>query len=120
MPRYLIRAELAWREGHLADAAGCARTFSAQEAGKPASWASLRAQAGARFGVLKLEAGDIARGTALLRDALSAVATVGDRSAAVAAVEGFSAAALRIAGAGRRAWARSRARRQQSEQELRP
>jgi hypothetical protein len=66
-------------------------------------WAPLRALAGARLGVLKLEAGDIPRGTALLRDALGTAATVGDRPAAAAAIEGLASVALRIAGAERAA-----------------
>jgi predicted ATPase/DNA-binding SARP family transcriptional activator len=95
----LIRAELAWREGQLAEATRLCEDILRDEAGKPVSWAdmpssSLPALAGARLGVLTLEAGDITRGTALLLDALDAAAAAGDRPAAAAAVEGLAAAAL--------------------------
>jgi predicted ATPase/DNA-binding SARP family transcriptional activator len=98
----LIRAELAWREGHLAEAIRLCEELLCEGAGKPAPWAPLRAMAGARLGVITLEAGDIARGTALLEDALAAAASAGDRPAAATAVEGLAAAALRTAG-GKRA-----------------
>ena len=93
----LIRAELAWREGHPAEATRLCEDILRDGADKPASWAPLRALAAARLGVLKLEAGDTARGTALLREALGTAATAGDRPAAAAAVEGLAAAALRTA-----------------------
>jgi predicted ATPase/DNA-binding SARP family transcriptional activator len=99
----LIRAELAWQEGRLAEATGLCEDVLREGAGRPASWVRLRALAGARLGVLTLEAGDIATGTALLRDALTATATVGDGPSAAVAVEGLAAAALRIAGAERAA-----------------
>ena len=99
----LIRAELAWREGHLAEATRLCEDIVRDEAGRPAFSRPLLALAGARLGVLTLEAGDIARGTTLLRDALGMAATAGDRPAAAAAVEGLAAAALRIAGAERAA-----------------
>jgi predicted ATPase/DNA-binding SARP family transcriptional activator len=99
----LIRAELAWREGRQAEAARLCEDFLREGAGKPASWAPYRAAAATRLGVLKLEAGDIARGTALLRDALGTAATARDRPATAAAVEGLAAAALRTAGAERAA-----------------
>ena len=95
----LIRAELAWQEGHLAEAARLCEDVLREGAGQPGAWAPLRALAAARLGVLKLEAGDIARATALLRDALGTAATAGDRPATAAAVEGLAAAALRTAGA---------------------
>lgn len=57
-------------------------------------FSSLAALAGARLGVLTLEAGDSTRGTALLLDALAVAATAGDRPSAAAAVEGLAAAAL--------------------------
>jgi predicted ATPase/DNA-binding SARP family transcriptional activator len=95
----LIRAELAWREGQLAEAIRLCEDILRDEAGKPVSWAdtpssSLPALAGARLGILTLEAGDVTRGTTLLLDALAAAATAGDRPAAAAAVEGLAAAAL--------------------------
>jgi predicted ATPase/DNA-binding SARP family transcriptional activator len=99
----LIRAELAWQEGHLAEATRLCEDLLREGASQPASQAPLRALAGARLGVLELEAGDIARGTALLRDALGTATTVGDRPTSAAAVEGLAAAALRIAEAGRAA-----------------
>ena len=99
----LIRAELAWQEGHLAEATRLCEDVLREGAGKPGAWAPLRALAGARLGVLKLEAGDIARATALLRDALGTAATAGDRPATAAAMEGLAAAALRTAGAERAA-----------------
>ena len=102
LPR-LIRAELAWREGHLAEATRLCEGILRDGAGQPASRAPLRALAAARLGVLELEAGDIARGTALLRDALGTAAAAGDRPAAAAAVEGLAAVALRLGGAERAA-----------------
>jgi len=99
----LIRAELAWQEGRLAEATRLCEDILREGADKPTSWAPLRALSGARLGVLALEAGDTARGTALLRDALDTAATVGDRPSTAAAVEGLAAAALRIAAAGRAA-----------------
>jgi predicted ATPase/DNA-binding SARP family transcriptional activator len=93
----LIRAELAWRERQLAEATRLCEDILREGAGRPASWGPLRALAGARLGVIEFEAGDIARGTALLRDALAVAATVGDRPAAAAAVEGLATAALRTA-----------------------
>jgi hypothetical protein len=95
----LIRAELAWREGQLAEATRLCEDILRDEAGKTVSWAdmpssSLPALAGARLGVLTLEAGDITRGTALLLDALAAAVAAGDRPSAAAAVEGLAAAAL--------------------------
>ncbi len=71
------------------------RGRSPREGHRPAPWVPLRALAGARLGVLTLEAGDTARGTALLRDALDTAAAAGDRPATAAAVEGLAAAALR-------------------------
>lgn len=59
----------------------------------------MRALTGARLGVLHLEAGDTARGTALLRDALHTAATAGDRPTTASAVERLAVAALLIAGA---------------------
>jgi predicted ATPase/DNA-binding SARP family transcriptional activator len=99
----LIRAELAWREGHPAEATRLCEDILHDEADGPVSSAPLRALAAARLGVLELEAGDIERGTALLRDALSTAATAGDRPSAAVAVEGLAAAALRITAAGRAA-----------------
>jgi predicted ATPase len=99
----LIRAELAWREGHLAEATRLCAEILREGAGRPGSWASLRALAGARLGVLELEAGDISRAAALLRDALNTAATAGDRPAAAVAVEGLAAAELRMTGAERAA-----------------
>ena len=99
----LIRAELAWREGHLAEATRLCEDILRDGAGKPASWAPLRALAAARLGVLELEAGDIARATALLRDALGTAAAAGDRPAVAAAVEGLATVALRLGRAERAA-----------------
>jgi hypothetical protein len=99
----LIRAELAWLEGNPTEATRLCEDLLREGADGPAPWAPLRALAGARLGVLKLEAGDIPRGTTLLRDALGTAATAGDRPAAAAAVEGLAAVALRIAGAERAA-----------------
>jgi predicted ATPase/DNA-binding SARP family transcriptional activator len=99
----LTRAELAWREGQLAEATRLCEELLHEGAGKPAHWASLRAMAGARLGVIKLEAGDIARGAALLQDALGTAAAGGDRPATATAVEGLAAAALRTTGAKRAA-----------------
>jgi tetratricopeptide (TPR) repeat protein len=99
----LIRAELAWQEGNLAEATRLCEGILRDGADKPASWAPLRAAAAARLGVLELEAGNVARGMALLRDALGTAATAGDRPTAAAAVEGLAAAALRVAGAERAA-----------------
>jgi hypothetical protein len=65
----LIRAELAWLEGHPAEATRLCEGILHDEADGPVSSAPLRALAAARLGVLQLEAGDVARGTALLRDA---------------------------------------------------
>ena len=93
----LIRGELAWREGDRAAAIQLCEELLRELTGRPAFWAPLRALAGARLGILQLEAGDTARGTALLHDALRAAATVGNRPAASAAVEGLAAAALRLA-----------------------
>ena len=97
----LIRAVLAWREGNPAEATRLCEYLLREEGGRPAFWAPLRALAGTRLGVLALEAGDIARGTALLREALGTAATAGDRPAAAVAVEGLAAAALRAGGAER-------------------
>jgi len=105
----LIRAELAWREGHLAEATRLCEDILHDEADGPVSSAPLRALAAARLGVLELEAGDIARGMALLRDALGTAATARDRPSAAVAVEGLAAAALRIAGAGAAAAGRAAA-----------
>jgi hypothetical protein len=91
----LIRAELAWREGQLAEATRLCEAILRDEADRPAFWWPLRALAGARLGVLTLEAGDVARGTELLRDALAAAAAGGDRPTAATATEGLAAAALR-------------------------
>ena len=99
----LVRAELAWREGRLAEAARRCEDLLRDGAGKPASWVALRALTAARLGVIMLETGDVRRGTALLRDALAAATTAGERPAAAAAVEGLAAAALRTAGAERAA-----------------
>ena len=93
----LIRAELCWREGQLAEAAQLCEDILRDGTGRPASWAQLRALAGTRLGVIELEAGRLARGTALLRDALGVAVTAGDRPSAAAAAEGLAAAALRIA-----------------------
>jgi predicted ATPase/DNA-binding SARP family transcriptional activator len=97
----LIRAELAWREGQLAEAARLCEDILREGADRPASWVPVRPLAAARLGVLELESGDAARGMALLRDALSTAATAGDRPATATAVEGLAAAALRIAEAER-------------------
>ncbi len=99
----LIRAELAWREGHQAEATRLCADILREGAGRPASWTQLRALAAARLGVLELEAGAIAGGTALLRDALGMAATARDRPSAAAAAEGLAAAMLRTAGAERAA-----------------
>ena len=99
----LVRAELAWREGRLAEAARRCEDLLRDGADKPASWVALRALTAARLGVIMLETGDVRRGTALLRDALAAATTAGERPAAAAAVEGLAAAALRTAGAERAA-----------------
>ncbi len=99
----LIRAELAWREGRLAEATRICEEILSSEDSRPNFWWPLRALASARLGVLAIEAGDIARGTALLRDALGTAATAGDRPAAAAATEGLAVAALRTDGAGRAA-----------------
>jgi tetratricopeptide (TPR) repeat protein len=99
----LIRAELAWREGHPADAARLCEDILLEGAAQPASQAPLRALAGARLGILKIEAGDIAAGTTLLRDALAVAAAAGDRPAAAATVEGLAAAALQTGAAERAA-----------------
>ncbi len=99
----LIRAELAWQEGHPAEAARLCKDLLREGAGHPASQAPLHALAGARLGVIKVEAGDTARGTALLHEALGTAAAAGERLAAAAAVEGLAAAALRTAGAERAA-----------------
>jgi hypothetical protein len=99
----LIRAELAWREGHQAEATRLCADILREGAGRPASWTQLRALATARLGVLELEAGAIAGGTALLRDALGMAATARDRPSAAAAAEGLAAAMLRTAGAERAA-----------------
>ena len=99
----LIRAELAWREGHLAEATRLCEDILRDEADRPTFWWPLRALAGARLGVLTLEAGDLTRGTALLRDALGTAATAGDRPTAAAATEGLAAAALRTKAAERAA-----------------
>jgi predicted ATPase/DNA-binding SARP family transcriptional activator len=95
----LIRAELAWREGDRAAAIQLCEELLREVTGRSAFWAPLRALAGTRLGILQLEAGDTARGTALLRDALGTAATVGNRPAVAAAVEGLAAAALRLAAA---------------------
>jgi len=92
----LIRAELAWREGQLAEAIQLCADILRDEADRPAFWIPLRALAGARLGVLSLVAGDSARGTGLLREALGTAVSAGDRPAAAAAVEGLAVAALRI------------------------
>ncbi|HUN31813.1 MAG TPA: BTAD domain-containing putative transcriptional regulator [Trebonia sp.] len=97
----LIRAELAWREGRLAEAARLCEDILRDGAGKPSSWAPQRALAGARLGVLAIESGGIARGVALLRDALTTAAAAGERPAAAAAAEGLAAAALVTVGAER-------------------
>ncbi len=99
----LIRAVLAWREGHPAEAIRLCEDLLRDEAGQSAFWAPLRALAGARLGVLTLEAGDTSRGTALLRDALGTAAAAGDRPAAAVAVEGLATVTLRLAGAERAA-----------------
>jgi predicted ATPase/DNA-binding SARP family transcriptional activator len=99
----LIRAELAWREGHLAEATRLCEDILREGADRPGTSTPLRVVAAARLGVLELEAGDITRGTALLRDALGTAATTGDRPTAAIAVEGLAAAALRIAEADRAA-----------------
>jgi predicted ATPase/DNA-binding SARP family transcriptional activator len=96
----LIRAELAWREGNQAAAIGLCEELLGEVTGKPAFWAPLRALTGTRLGILELEAGDTARGMALLRDALGTAATVGNRPAAAAAVQGLAVAALRLSAAG--------------------
>ncbi len=95
----LVRAELAWREGDLPGALRLGEDLAAGLAGKPAAaWAPMRALVGARLGVLRLEAGDQARASAALRDALQAAAVTRDRPATAAAVQGLAAAALRLAG----------------------
>jgi predicted ATPase/DNA-binding SARP family transcriptional activator len=99
----LTRAELAWREGDLAEATRLCEDLLRGEADRLAVRAPVRALAGARLGVLKIEAGDIAPGTALLRDALGEAEAAGDRPAGAAAVEGLAVAALRTAGAERAA-----------------
>ena len=93
----LIRAELAWQEGDPATAIRICEELLRELTGRPAFWTPLSALTGARLGILQLEAGDTARGTALLRDALGTAATAGNRPAAAAAVEGLAAAALRVA-----------------------
>ena len=55
-----------------------------------------RQLASASEATTELEAGDTARGTTLLRDALGTAATVGYRPAAAVTVEGLAAAALRL------------------------
>ena len=99
----LTRAELAWREGDLAEATRLCEDLLRGDAYRAAVRAPVRALAGARLGLLKIEAGDIASGTALLRDALGEAAAAGDRPAGAAAVEGLAVAALRTAGAERAA-----------------
>ena len=99
----LVRAELAWREGDPAEASRLCEDILRDEADRPAFWWPLRALAGARLGVIALEAGDIARGAALLREALGTAAAAGDRPAAAAAVEGLAAVALAAGGAERAA-----------------
>ena len=93
----LTRAELAWREGGQAEAIQVCENLLRDEAIRPPFRALVRALAGARLGVLRLEAGDTARGTALLRDALDTAATAGDRPTTASAVERLAVAALRIA-----------------------
>ncbi len=94
----LVRAELAWREGDLPGALRLGEDLAAGLAGKPAAaWAPMRALVGARLGVLRLEAGDPARASAALRDALQAAVVTRDRPATAAAVQGLASAALRLA-----------------------
>jgi predicted ATPase/DNA-binding SARP family transcriptional activator len=99
----LIRAELAWREGRLAEATRLCQDILREESDRSAFWVPMRALACARLGVLTLEAGDVAHGTALLRDAYETAMATGDRPAAAAAVEGLAAAALRTDGPDRAA-----------------
>jgi tetratricopeptide (TPR) repeat protein len=99
----LVRAELAWREGHLAEAIRLCEDVLREGGVGLSPWVPLRPLAAARLGVLTLAAGDTARGTALLRDALGMAAAGGDRPAAATAVEGLAAAALRANGAKRAA-----------------
>jgi hypothetical protein len=94
----LIRAELAWREADQAAAIRICEDLLRELTGTPAFWAPLRALAGARLGILQLEE-DIARGTALLRDALGTAATAGNRPAVAAVVEGLATAAVRLGAA---------------------
>jgi predicted ATPase/DNA-binding SARP family transcriptional activator len=94
----LIRAELAWREGDQAAAIRLCTELLRELAGRSAFWAPLRALADARLGILQLEE-DIARGTALLRDALGTAATAGNRPAVAAVVEGLATAAVRLGAA---------------------
>ena len=91
----LIRAELAWMEGQLDEATRRCQDILREGADLTASWVQVRPLAAARLGVLELEAGDIARGMALLRDALE---TARDRPTTAVAVEGVAASALRVAG----------------------
>ena len=94
----LVRAELAWREGDLPGALRLGEDLAAGLAAKSAAaWAPMRALVSARLGVLRLEAGDQARASAALRDALQAAAVTRDRPATAAAVQGLAAAALRLA-----------------------
>ncbi len=94
----LIRVELAWREGDLAGALRLVEDLASDLASKPAAaWAPTRALVGARLGVLRLEAGDPARASAALRDALQAAAVARDRPATAAAVQGLASTALRLA-----------------------
>jgi predicted ATPase/DNA-binding SARP family transcriptional activator len=91
----LVRAELAWREGHLTEAIRLCEDVLREGGTGLSPWVPLRPLAAARLGVLTLAAGDTARGMALLRDALGMAAAGGDRPATATAVEGLAAAALR-------------------------
>jgi tetratricopeptide (TPR) repeat protein len=99
----LVRAELAWREGHLTEAIRLCEDVLREGGTGLSPWVPLRPLAAARLGVLTLTAGDTARGTALLRDALDMAAAGGDRPATATAVEGLAAAALRTTEAKRAA-----------------
>jgi predicted ATPase/DNA-binding SARP family transcriptional activator len=100
----LLRAELAWQRGSLAEAWRLCEQLSAEMARQQAvSWHPLRALAQARLGTLALERGDTQQAAELLEAALATAVQVSDRPIIASVVEGLAGVAVRTGNAPRAA-----------------